>query len=214
MHPSGAAQKTASITPRPAAIYAAPSPSPSSPPRQDPSGARHRPAVLGKRTRRCGASPPIGSAANTGSETPQPPREDAMLEITRISLPKDAPAAKGRCARGTGRHWPEPQRLGTEPDSGLLGRLSGTPRAADSPLPPPPKKRKRERHLISRHRCRLYSHRAFPTSPPHLFSREYRLGDAPAVKGRCHAWDYPHFPVERRSCRQGEMRPWNGAALA
>ncbi|WP_302553292.1 hypothetical protein [uncultured Bilophila sp.] len=50
-----------------------------------------------------------------------------MLEITRISLSKDAPAAKGRYARGTGRHWPEPQRLGTEPDGGLLGRLSGTP---------------------------------------------------------------------------------------
>ena len=80
---------------------------------------------------------------------------------------------------------------------------------------PPPKKRKRERQLLGRPRCRLYSqHGAFPASPPHLFSREYRLGDAPAVKGRCHAWDYPHFPVERRPCRQGEMRPWNRAALA
>ncbi|WP_308771777.1 hypothetical protein [uncultured Bilophila sp.] len=70
---------------------------------------------------------PAGSAVNTVSEALQPPREDAMLGITRISLPKDAPAAKGRCARGTGRHWPEPQRLGTEPDGGLLGRLPGTP---------------------------------------------------------------------------------------
>ena len=104
MHPSGAAQKTASITPRPAS-YAAPSPSPTSPPRQDASGARHRPAVLGKRSRRCRAS------------------------------------------------------------------------------------------------------------PPRRFSREYRLGGAPAVKGGCHAWDYPHFPVERRSCRQGEMRPWSGGGI-
>ena len=62
-----------------------------------------------------------------------------MLEITRISLPKDAPAAKGRCARGTGRHWPKPQRLGTEPDGGLLGRLPGTPRVAA--LFRPPKKK-------------------------------------------------------------------------
>ena len=99
-------------------------------------------------------------------KTPLPPRGDAPVERRR--------------------HRPEPQRLGTEPDGGLLGRLPGTPRAADSPLPPP-QKRKRERHLMSRPRCRLCSHRAFPASPPHLLSREYRLGDAPTVKGGCHA---------------------------
>ena len=40
-------------------------------------------------------------------KTPQPPREDAPV-VRR-------------------RHWPEPQRLGTESDGGLLGRLPGTP---------------------------------------------------------------------------------------
>ena len=76
-----------------------------------------------------------------------------------------------------------------------------------------PQKRKRERHLMSRPRYRLYSHRAFPTSPPHRFNREYRLGDAPAVKGGCHTWDYPHFPAERRPSRQRKMRPWNGGGI-
>ena len=38
------------------------------------------------------------------------------------------------------RHWPEPQRLGTEPDGGLLGRLPGTPRAAALFRPPQKKK--------------------------------------------------------------------------
>ena len=128
-----------------------------------------------------------------------------MLEITRISLPKDAPAAKGRYARGTGRHWPEPQCLGTESDGGLFGRLPGTPRTA-ALFRPPQKKEKRERHLMGRPRCRLCSqHGAFPASPPTcsavntvsealLPSREDAMleitrislpKDAPAAKRRC-----------------------------
>ena len=59
---------------------------------------------------------------------------------SRISLPKDAPAAKGRCGRGTGLHWPEPQRLGTTGRRIAAGRLPGTPRAAA--LFRPPKKKK------------------------------------------------------------------------
>ena len=162
------------------------------------------------------ASPPTGSTANTGLETPQPSREDAMLGITRISLSKDAPAAKGRYARGTGRHWPEPQRLGTEPDGGLLGRLPGTPRAAA--LFRPPKKRKRERQLLGRPRCRLTAtgrsrhHR--PTcsavntgSETLLPSREDAMleitrislsKDAPAAKGRYARGTGRHWPEPQR----------------
>ena len=47
------------------------------------------------------ASPPIGSAVDTASEALLPSREDAMLEITRISLSNMLPsllAAVGLCA--------------------------------------------------------------------------------------------------------------------
>ena len=128
---------------------------------------------------------PTGSAVNTGLEALQPSREDAMLEITRISLPKDAPAAKGRYARGTGRHWPEPQCLGTEPDGGLLGRLSGTPRAADSPLPPPPKKKKTGTALDK------------PSPLPSVQPQGVPDIAAPPVQ--------PRIPARRRSSRQGKM---------
>ena len=100
---------------------------------------------------------PTCSAANTGSEALLPSREDAMLEITRISLPKDAPAAKGRYARGTGRHWPEPQRLGTT--GRRIARQATRHAQSGGPLPPP---KKENGNGMGRPRCRLCSHRAFP----------------------------------------------------
>ena len=63
--------------------------------------------------------PCLGLPAFPCRKTPLPPREDAPVERKR--------------------HWPEPQRLGTEPDGGLLGRLPGTPRAAALFRPPPKK---------------------------------------------------------------------------
>ena len=98
-------------------------------------------------------------------KAPQPPRGDAPVERRR--------------------HWPEPQRLGT---TGRRIARQATRHALSGGQPssaPPPKKKKTGTALLGRPRCRLCSHRAFPTSPPHLFSREYRLGDAPAAKGRC-----------------------------
>ena len=82
---------------------------------------------------------PACSAANTVSETLLPSREDAMLGIPAFPCRKTPQPPREDAPVERRRHWPEPQRLGTEPDGGLLGRLSGTPRAADSPLPTPQK---------------------------------------------------------------------------
>ena len=108
----------------------------------------------------------LGIPAFPCRKTLLPPREGAVVERDGIGLNLSALE---------------------QPDGGLLP--AGYPvRPERRPSSAPPKKRKRERHLMSRPRYRLYSqHGAFPASPPRLFSREYRLGDAPAVKGGCHA---------------------------
>ncbi len=108
--------------------------------------------------------PCLGLPAFPCRKTPQPPREDAPVERRR--------------------HWPEPQRLGTEPDGGLLGRLPGTSRVADSPLLPQKKKTG----------TALDEPSPLPSVQP-----------ARGIPGITAPPAQPRIPSRRRSCRQERM---------
>ena len=129
----------------------------------------HRPSVqpripARRHPSRQGRMPCLRLPAFPCRKTPLPPKEDTPVERDGIGL-----------------------NLSTLERDRTADCSAGCPaRPERRPSSAPPKKRKRERHLMGRPRCRLCSqHGAFPASPPRLFNREYRLGDAPAAKGRC-----------------------------